>query len=66
MKNKKDEIRCNYKEIASNALSYAASFPCNLCIYQRQTEHKKDCSAGYKYIGACPVVKEIRRKLSNV
>ncbi len=62
-KKRKAYIKENAKDYANMAIGYAKSFPCCLCANENP-DHS--CWGGYKNKGACPIFKDIKRRLSVV
>ena len=60
---RKAYVKENTKEIANCAIGFLKSYPCSICVNELP---KHTCWAGYKNKGACPVYKDLERRLSVV
>lgn len=60
-KKRKAYIKENAKDYANMAIGYVKSFPCCLCANEK-SDHS--CWGGYKNKGACPIFKDLKRRLN--
>lgn len=61
VKKRKEVIKKTKRVWADNAISYVKSYPCCICSNELP-DHT--CWGGYKNKGACPLYKDLKRRLS--